>query len=87
MGLGVRMWNEFRLCYSQVICLGIYGFPSSGLTDKMKIFEYTRLYQGSFQLKDYDKFVTIHKCTPGSLGIEFSQRLHSRRLSVFSSMA
>lgn len=52
--------------------------PLIGLTNKMKIFEYTRICQDPFPFKDYDKFVTIHKCSPGSLGTEFSQRLYTQ---------
>lgn len=56
-------WYEFQLCYCLANCPWIYGFPSSGLTDKMKIFEYTSMYQGPFQFKDLIHqwpFINIH---------------------------
>ena len=78
------MWNEFWICKSLAIGLQVYGFLSSGLIDKMKIFEYARVYQGSFQFKDNDKFVTFHNYILNSLGTELSKTIHSRGLSVFS---
>ena len=79
-------WKEFQLGQSLIFCPWIYGFPLSGLTDKVKIFEYTRIHHSPFLFKDYDKFVTIHKCTyTWFFGYwTLSKTGHSRELSVFS---
>lgn len=74
---------EVRRCgmsfsFAVLSCLSLnLWLPLIGFTDKMKIFENTRIYQDPFQFKDY-KFVTIHKCSPSSLAIEFSQRLDTQ---------
>lgn len=67
---------EVRRCgmsfsFAVLSCLSLnLWLPLIGFTDKMKIFENTRIYQDPFQ--------TIHKCSPSSLAIEFSQRLDTQ---------
>lgn len=79
MKLGVRRIEVSSSSASlQLFVLESMASPLSGLIDKLKIFEYTRIYQGPFLFKYYDHFVTIHKCTPGSLGTEPSQRLDTQ---------